>query len=171
MSAETFTTAMFLITAVLAAGVLINAVFPVVYNMASTFSTATHESDQRMRTDFKVVTYFADGSAKTSEIWMKNIGSARIPFADIARSDVFCGEEGKFGRLNYVSSLPLDSNEWTTDSESDRDYNLNNNEYWDPGETLHIMLTADDLPDSGGTVYFQFILPDGVWRSVTFNAR
>ena len=29
MSAETFTTAMFLITAVIAAGVLINAVFPV----------------------------------------------------------------------------------------------------------------------------------------------
>jgi flagellar protein FlaG len=43
MSSETITTALFLITAVIAAGVLINAVYPVVYNMAGTFSSTTHE--------------------------------------------------------------------------------------------------------------------------------
>ncbi len=55
MSADTFTTAIFLITAVIAAGVLISAIFPVVYQMAGTFSSAGHASDQQIRTDFKVV--------------------------------------------------------------------------------------------------------------------
>jgi len=52
MSAETFVNALFLITAVVAAGILITAVFPIVWNMAGTFSTASHESDTRIRTDF-----------------------------------------------------------------------------------------------------------------------
>ena len=72
MSSETITTALFLITAVIAAGVLINAVYPVVYKMAGTFSSTTHESDTRMRTDFKVISTVATGS--TAQIWMKNIG-------------------------------------------------------------------------------------------------
>ena len=62
MSSDTFTTAMFLITAVLAAGVLINAVFPVVYQMAGTFNSATHASDVRLRTDFSIITTFAGGN-------------------------------------------------------------------------------------------------------------
>lgn len=113
MSAETFTTAMFLITAVIAAGVLINAVFPVVYTMAGTFQSATHESDQRLRTDFKIVTTFGKSPpTSTVQVWMKNVGSQSIPLAEIQKSDVFCGEVGNFGRLAYVSSNPA-SGQWT----------------------------------------------------------
>ena len=170
MSAETFTTAMFLITAVIAAGVLINAVFPVVYNMASTFPSATHESDQRIRTDFKIVTDL--GKTGKAEIWMKNIGSAKIPSADIIRSDVFCGAEGDFARLNYNKDNPGSGNYWYTEFATASDageYDLNSNNYWDPGETLHIIAYSSKLPGTGQTAYFQFILPDGIWRSVTFN--
>ncbi len=45
MSAETITTALFLITAVVASAVLINAVYPVIQTMTGTFSSSTHESD------------------------------------------------------------------------------------------------------------------------------
>jgi archaeal flagellar protein FlaG len=170
MSAETFTTAMFLITAVIAAGVLINAVFPVVYNMASTFSSATHESDQRLRTDFKIVTTLAPAGSGYTQVWMKNIGSARIPMTDIKKSDVICGSETNFGRLAYVSSGPV-AGQWTTEFDTDTTYDINDNQVWDPGETLHVIAYSSNLPaSSGDSVYFQFILPDGVWRSVTFNA-
>ena len=47
MSADTFTTALFLITAVIAAGVLISAIFPVFYQMAGTFTSAGHAADQQ----------------------------------------------------------------------------------------------------------------------------
>jgi flagellar protein FlaG len=62
MAAETFTTAMFLITAVIAAAVLINAIFPIVYNMAETFSSSSHAADVRLRTDITIVNTFASGN-------------------------------------------------------------------------------------------------------------
>lgn len=172
MSAETFTTALFLITAVVASGVLINAVFPVVYNMAGTFSSATHESDERLRTDYKIVTEF--GKDGIAEIWMKNVGSAKISSSDIIKSDVFCGAEDNFGRVNYNKNNPMTGNYWFTEFATGADvaeYDLNGNNYWDPGETLHIIVYSDKLPLSDNTAYFQFILPDGIWRSITFNMR
>lgn len=170
MSAETFTTAMFLITAVIAGGVLINAVFPVVYNMAGTFSSATHESDERLRTDFKIVTTFAkEGSPGNAQVWMKNVGSSRIPLSEITgRSDVFCGEEGNFDRLSYDATGSGTDGTWTQDFDSH--YDINGNSYWDPGETLKVTAYTTRIPSSGGMVYFQFILPGGIWRSTEFTA-
>lgn len=153
MSSETITTALFLITAVIAAGVLINAVYPVVYNMAGTFSSATHESDTRMRTDFKVIA--AAGSGGAVNIWMKNIGSERILASSLQNGDVFFGQTGNFNRIEYGT--------W--------DYDLsdtNSNEVWDPGETMKIGIST---PVTSGTeYYFQYSLPNGVWRSYTFTA-
>jgi archaeal flagellar protein FlaG len=168
MSAETFTTAMFLITAVIAAGVLVNAVFPVVYNMAGTFSSASHESDQRMRTDFKIVTTLATyGTPGTVKIWMKNIGSERISLKEIGRSDVFTGPVGNYNRLAYYYGFPVDlaPGQWT---ETLSDLNTPPNNYWDPGETLQITAKFTSL-DSSTPVYFQFVLPNGIWRSNEFT--
>ena len=110
MSSESITTALFLITAVVASAVLINAMYPVIQNMAGTFSSSTHEADQRIRTDFKIIaTHASDG---TVQVWMKNVGSERIGLADIQRSDVFCGAVGSFDHLTYVSSNPGDK-QWT----------------------------------------------------------
>jgi flagellar protein FlaG len=170
MSAETFTTAMFLITAVIAAGVLINAVFPVVYTMAGTFQSATHESDQRLRTDFKVVAAFASSTNGYADIYLKNIGSQRIPITDITRSDVICGDRFEHLAYSTTTPLPLPSGEtgWTTDFITDikKEYNLNSDQYWDPGETVHITAKPSSL---GNSVFFQFILPDGIWRSTEFS--
>lgn len=165
MSSETITTALFLITAVIAAGVLINAVYPVVYSMAGTFSSSTHESDVRMRTDFKVISAVASGS--TAQVWMKNIGSEPIAYQDIQRSDVFCGAVGSFDRLQYVDAVPT-SGFWTEEFLDPR-YDLNGNRIWDTGETLKITAVTPLIPGSGQTVYFQFSLPNGVWRSDQFT--
>jgi len=169
MSAETFTSALFLITAIIAAGVLINAVFPVVYNMAGTFSSASHESDQRIRTDFKIITTAATTttSPPTATIWIKNVGSSQIAYTDIYRSDVFCGTPGSFDRLTYTSGDPGDGF-WTVYFTPGQEANL----YWDPGETIKVEAVSSNLPStSGGQVYFQFILPNGIWRSTEFTAR
>jgi flagellar protein FlaG len=169
MSAETFTSAMFLITAVLAAGVLINAVFPVVYNMAGTFSSASHESDERLRTDFRIVTTIGvSGSPGSATVWMKNIGSSRIPFPDIENSDVFCGEAGNFEHLSYTGGAP-GNGQWSADF-TYPEYDQNNNGYWDQGETIKIVGVTDTIPASSGElIYFQFVLPNGIWRSSEFT--
>jgi flagellar protein FlaG len=166
MSAETITTALFLITAVVAAGVLINAVYPIVFNMAGTFSSTTHQSDVRIRTDFKIITTFAtSGQPGTAQVWMKNVGSEQIPLDDIKRSDVFCGEVGNFDRLAYhnVSSA---SGYWTETFDSG--YDLNNNQFWDPGETIKVTAKTT-IPATGSRIYFQFATPNGIWRSNEFT--
>jgi len=158
MSAETFTTAMFLITAIIAAGVLVNAVFPIIYTMTGTFSSASHESEDRLRTDFKIIATF--GSGTTGSIWLKNIGSTRIPASEVIRSDVFYGAVGDFEHLTYGASPG-----WTGELSD-----LNSNDYWDPGETLKVSVVVIKSVSTGNVAYFQFVLPNGVWRSMEFTA-
>ena len=163
MSSESITTALFLITAVVASAVLINAMYPVIQNMAGTFSSSTHEADQRIRTDFKIIATYA--SSGTVQVWMKNIGSERISLAEIKKGDVFCGAVGSFDHLTYTSSTP-GPKQWT--EEFGTDYDLNANGFWDPGETVKI--TAKAPFSSGDKVFFQFALPNGIWRSIEFTA-
>ncbi|MFA4859996.1 flagellin [Methanoregula sp.] len=163
MSADTITTALFLITAVIAAGVLINAIYPVVFNMAGTFSSATHESDQRLRTDFKIVLATNDKveteGVILGHVWMKNVGSAKISMDEIERSDVFCGAVGNFQRLDYGITWVATIKESASQV----------NNFWDPGETLEITFPASILPATPNMAYFQFVLPNGIWRSTEFT--
>ena len=162
MSSETITTALFLITAVIAAGVLINAVYPVVYTMAGTFSSSTHESDVRMRTDFKVISPVASGNS--AQVWMKNIGCERVAADEISNWDVFFGKVAEFDWLSYGLTPG-----WIEVFSTDSSYDINMNGYWDPGETLKIEITLDYSLSSGDQVYFQVSLPNGVWRSKEFT--
>ncbi len=166
MSAETITTALFLITAVVASAVLINAVYPVVANMAGTFSSSTHESDVRIRTDFKIIATYASESSGTGQIWMKNIGSEQIPLRDVQRADVFGGSTGSFDHLAYINGTP-GNNQWT-ETFSSPEYDLNGNQAWDTGETVKVTFRTT-IPSLGNKVYFQFALPDGIWRSTEFT--
>jgi flagellar protein FlaG len=169
MSAETITTALFLITAVVAAGVLINAVYPVVFNMAGTFSSTTHQSDVRIRTDFKIITTFASESAGTAQVWMKNIGSERISLDEIKQADVFCGATDSFDHLAFSDSIGVKGDKkWIVTFDSP-EYDLNNNKFWDTGETIKITANPATIPEKGGEVYFQFALPNGIWRSNEFT--
>jgi flagellar protein FlaG len=169
MSSETITTALFLITAVVAAGVLINAVYPVIYTMAGTFSTSTHESDIRIRTDFKIIATYASYNTEIAQIWMKNTGSERVSLDEIKRADVFCGGEGSFDHLTYSDTLA--EKKWKTDFDPViKDYDLNGNGYWDPGETIKITAKTSTIPESGNKVFFQFTLTNGIWRSIEFTS-
>lgn len=162
MSSETFTTAMFLIAAIISAGVLINAVFPVIYTLSSTISSSSHSVDERLSTDVKIVTTYANAS--TAKIWLKNIGTGRIPDNSIQRADVFLGSQGNFIRLTRAAELGEET--WKYEILEDT-----KNNYWDPGETLYIEGNTKNLPpDKGEIVYFQFVLPSGLTRSTTFTA-
>lgn len=155
MSSETIVNALFLITAVVAASVLITAIFPTIYRTTETFGSVSHEADVQMRTDIKVVNMFAS-SATDMKIWLKNIGSTRISVAELDGSDIFLGNGNDIIHLSSAGHYdPLDNN------------------FWDPGETLSITIPANEYSSlgltSGSTVYFQFVLPNGVKRDVEFE--
>jgi len=165
MSSEAFTTAMFLIAAIIAAGVLINAVFPVIYTLAGTISSSSHTVDERLSNDVKIVTTYASGDE--ARIWLKNVGTARISPSDIEKADVFLGAPGNFIRLGLVvpPGTP-ETNQWTYEILED----TQKNNYWDPGETLYIQGHSDRIPGPGEVVYVQFVLSTGLSRSTTFTA-
>ena len=163
MSSETFTTAMFLIAAIISAGVLVNAVFPVVYTLSDTISSSSHKVDERLSTDVKIVTTYASGEHNNARIWLKNIGAGRIADANVRQADVFLGGQGDFVRLGLVSGAPA-LNQWTYEILDDT------NNYWDSGETLYIQAKTDKIPAKGDVVYFQFVLPTGLSRATTFTA-
>jgi flagellar protein FlaG len=169
LASETFVSAMMLITAVVASAILITAVFPVVWTMVSTFSSASHDTDTRMRTDFKIVTTWANSDAASgglAKIWLKNIGSNRIGKSEIENGDVFIGLDGDFARASFIGyntlpTSPYSNPQWT--------YVLSDtNDYWDIGETMEIDACSPKFIDDGLTVYFQFVLPNGVWRTQQF---
>ena len=166
MSSETFATAIFLITAIVAAAVLINAFFPIIYQASSTFSESSQSADERLRTEVKVINTFASGTSDPNvKVWIKNIGSARIAKNDINVSDVFFGQEGDFEYLTLDPSGSPADGEWEYSILEDA-----SNNYWDPRETLEIDLNSAKTPvTSAQYVYFQFVLPNGVSVSKTFT--
>jgi len=155
MSSETITTAIFLITAVIAAAVLANAIFPIIYTVSDTAGSTAHAADQRIRTDIKIINTFSSGGS--ADIWIKNIGSTRISTNEIAASDIFIGAPGDFERVTYDT-------DWT--------YTILDGgpDYWLTGKTVHIEITSAIIPTtSGDTVYFQIALPGGAVRSTEFT--
>lgn len=153
MSSETIVTALFLISAVIAAGVLINAIFPTITRTAETFGSASSEADSRIRTDFKIVNTYADDN--TVKVWLKNVGSARLHENEVSTGDIYVGTPDNFDRRSLSGRNVIEEN---------------TNNYWDPGETLTI--TVEDisslLPSSNGDVYVAVVLPNGVRRDIVF---
>jgi flagellar protein FlaG len=155
MSSETIVSALFLIAAVVAAGVLINAIFPVISRTTETFGSVAHSADDQIRTDIKIVNYYANSTE--SQIWLKNIGTSRIPKNDLDNSDIFFGGVGNFGTVSGAS-LDLQGSNW-----------------WNPGETLLVIIKTDQVPAArwpatNEVAYFAIVLPNGVKRSVEFQA-
>ncbi|MDD4299126.1 MAG: flagellin [Methanomicrobium sp.] len=165
MSSETFATAIFLITAIVAAAVLVNAFFPIMYQATSTFSESSSSADERLRTDIQIINTYANAtSSPDAKIWIKNTGSARIGTNTINMSDVFIGEVGNFDITTLVSGTP-GANQWSYTIIQTED-----NGYWDPRETLQISVNSDLIPSTSGEyVYFSMALPNGVSISNTFT--
>ncbi|GAB6285271.1 MAG: hypothetical protein STSR0009_14720 [Methanoregula sp.] len=168
MSAETVVTAIFLITAVIAVGVLANAIMPVISTMGGTFSSSANAADEKMRTDFKIVATLKNYTTSDSEyydydIFMKNIGSQRISLQEVTQSDVFCGVvDTNIARITYTPDSNPPSKYWTAEIRPA------GNSFWDPGETLAVYAKPTTQYDSRNLNSFQFILPNGVWRSTEF---
>ncbi len=73
---------------------------------------------------------------------------------------------GSFDHLAYTNGTP-GNNQWT-ETFTSPEYDLNGNQYWDPGETVKVTFRTT-IPSLGNKVYFQYALPDGIWRSTEFT--
>ena len=165
MSSETFVTAIFLITAIIAAGVLVNAVFPSIYMASETFVSSSHEMDDRLRTDIAIVnTVIKEGTEAKAYIWVKNTGVNPIGDSLIPRFDIYLGKTGEIRRLtNSGEGDAPASGEWQYHL-----YDDNSNGLWDRGETLEIVANSGSVAE-GDRMTFQIVLLNGVRRNIEFT--
>jgi flagellar protein FlaG len=163
MASDSFTTAIFLITAIVAAAVLVNAFFPIIFTATNTFTKSSAEADERLRTDVRIINTYASAGSQSAKVWIKNVGSIRIADTDIENADLFIGSPGDFDRLTLDTGGP-DGDDWNYQILEDA------NEYWDEGETVRIDCMSERIPSKGEVVYFHIVLPGGVMRSIEFTA-
>lgn len=154
MSSETIVNALFLITAVIAAAVLINAIMPAIYRTSETFGSSTHEADTLMRTDFKFVNGYAKGTDVT--IWLKNTGSARIARGDLDSSDIFIMTDDGMERVSLSGKYSIEQVIPTN--------------FWNQGETLNVSITLGKSLSERAAISSSIVLPNGMKRSFDFTA-
>jgi archaeal flagellar protein FlaG len=146
MSSETIVTALFLIGAVVAAGVLLNSVFPVIMQTGQSFGSVSHETDTRMRTDFTIVNIYAKNP--NLKVWMKNIGTNRLSSGELAMSDMFVTTSSDVQRVSLSGNVILGGS------------------WWNPGETAEIDVgDLTIIPATGEPISVSVVLPNGVRRS------
>lgn len=164
MSSETFVTAIFLITAIIAAGVLVSAVFPSIYMASETFVSSSHEMDDRLRTDIAIVNTVINDTG-IAYIWIKNTGVNPIGDSLIPRFDIYLGKTGEIRRMEYDATAGKnpDAGRWNFEL-----YDDNSNGLWDRGETLEIVAKSGTVAE-GDRMTFQIVLLNGVRRSIDFT--
>ncbi|MBN1167121.1 MAG: hypothetical protein JXA44_08330 [Methanospirillaceae archaeon] len=166
MASEAISSALFIIGGVVAASVLLSAIFPVIFNAGQTFGTVAHGADEKMRTDFAIVNTFSAYSStpannQYAQVWLKNTGSNAISIYDIEKSDVFIGSTSSITNLPYDNELPLESFSITI---------TGGDNVWNIGETVQLDIRTDKINLSrDDIVYFSFVLPNSVRKTITFT--
>ena len=161
MSSETIVTAIFLITAVVAAGILTSQVFPAIYSMSGSVSSSTRAAEQTLKTNIAIVNTFSLNGTGEARVWLKNTGSYRVQLSDLNMSSIFVGNPGNIGPVTFND--PAEGWSYTI-------LGSQSNGYWDPMETLEITAISARIPtDRSSTVSFQIVLPDGTKRSEEFT--
>ncbi len=136
MAQNTITTAILIIAGVVAAAALINAMFPAVYSMSGSVSSVSDASNDRMKTDFRIISEGLDPlTSDALHVYVKNTGRLTLSSANLAKTDVYFGNGSGLYKCKTGASLP--SWEYAI-----QDGNGDSN--WNPGETLDITITTEN---------------------------
>ncbi len=167
---KTITTALLVIAGVVAAIMVVNAVFPAITRSSNSIVRTAQKMDERIETQISIVYGAAEMNASgvwtdtDSDgyfdvwVWVKNVGSARILGAD--QSDVFFGKEGNFQRVPHTSDTS-GYPRWT--------YSLENGAEWNNTTTAKLNLTYYSTSLSSDTYTVKVVTPSGAYDSYFFS--
>jgi archaeal flagellar protein FlaG len=91
MAQNVISTAILIIAAVIATVALINGVFPAIYQMSGSMQTVSDASNDRMRTEIKIICESANQTDYSMNVYLKNSGDQKVIAAHIGQSDVYFG--------------------------------------------------------------------------------
>ncbi|MFW5691003.1 MAG: hypothetical protein ACOCXZ_00770 [Chloroflexota bacterium] len=160
---KTITTALMIVISMVLALMLFNVAYPAVVEGGDAIASMGRRAEDRLRTQIRVIHAAAemdgDGNWQDSNgsgrfeafVWVKNIGSARIPGIDTL--DVFFGPEGNFTRIPHQSDADGAFPHWS--------WQVENATEWTPTATLRITVHYATTP-SMGRYFIRVTTPGGV---------
>ncbi len=132
-----------------------NAVLPAVSKTTGSLLASSEVVQDRIASQIEIVHAAGVDGAPDAQIWVKNVGAARI--APIDRVDVFFGPTGDFARVPYGTDASCVAPCWYD--------TLENATTWDQTATLRVTLKLDANLASGTTYYMKVVTPNGTLDS------
>lgn len=134
MAQNSISTAILIIAGVVAAAALINAMLPAVSGMTGSATALSDRSNDRMKTDIRIISEGLDLSVANSlHVYIKNIGGTKIQDANLQKTDVYFGNASSMSKCKS-SGLPS----WQ--------YSIQGGDgdtTWEQGETLDVWIKTD----------------------------
>jgi flagellar protein FlaG len=161
MAEQAISTAILTVATIIAALVLVNALYPSLYSISGAILSMNDRAAGRIGTDLSVLTEWYDPAHPANDIaleaWVKNTGSTTVTEDELADTDVFLNTGNQM-----TMRIPRD--DWTGEI-----LNGNGDADWGPSETIHVTVHYDPGSCSPGAWKFRIVLPDGVWTEDSFS--
>jgi flagellar protein FlaG len=161
MAQNVISTAILIIAAVVAVVALINGVFPSIYQMSGSITSVSAASNDRMKTEIKIIYESANATDHSLNVFVKNTGDQKITSAHIGESDMYYGTGDAMERCGSDAAAGAT---WTWSIEEG-----NGDANWDPGETLNIMLQTASHDFNVPAQRVKVVLYNGVGDEATFT--
>lgn len=148
------------VAVVVLAGFLVTSFSTSIGDALYAFKLTYSSTADRVTTSVKVL-LVVNSSASELKLWVKNTGLRAFPNSLIVKSDIFIGFPNgtviltQYGVESYLS--------WSYFIVNDVD----NDSYWDPGETLEVKVRCGSLPT--GNYWVQFVTHNGVSVTTDFS--
>ncbi len=156
---EVITISLLTISSVIGVIVLVNSIFPSVYQVSASVSSISATLNEKIRTNIDIIFVIGDNSTNTVSLWIKNTGSSKISGKSIEMSDLFIYNTSIYKRIPYnTGTRPY----WIYTIEND-----DGDGYWDRGETINVTAYLDF--DLHGDYNVVFILYNGASDKDTFS--
>jgi archaeal flagellar protein FlaG len=160
MAEEAISTAILTVATIIAALVLVNAMYPSLYSASGSILSMNDRTADRIRTDLTVLTEWYPLSHPADDIqleaWVKNTGSTIITEKDLGNSDLFL-DTGNHRSVRIANS------DWAGALVND-----DGDGNWGPTETLHLTVHFNPAGSSTGNWWLRLALPNGVYTEDSF---
>ena len=154
MVQNTMSTAILIISTVIAAVALITALYPTISSTTRMILSSTVDTDTRSTTMLTISSY-SFVNATTVDVWTKNTGHSRISSNDLQNMRAYYGDDsGSMANCN-ISFRIEDPN--------------NGDSFLDTGETLMVEITSGALDENPGTHRIRLALPNGAISEYTLT--
>jgi|AGTN01.1.fsa_nt_gi hypothetical protein len=161
MAEQAISTAILTVATIIAALVLVSALYPSLYSASGSILSMNDRASDRIMTDMTVLTEWYSTSHPAGDIaleaWVKNTGVTTITTGDLSNTDVFL-----YTGNHTTARIPRADWSWEI-------LNGNGDAGWDQSETLHVTVHYDPTGNSPGAWKFMIVLPNGVSTEDSFT--